>query len=73
MTSREDIPSEVVKAVQEAVSDADQPEKVADRILAWYESISTGRDSMADAESVNRRVSVILDAVDVEDPSEEEQ
>lgn len=73
MTMKMDVPDEVAEAVQKAVREEGQPEKLGNRILAWYEAISSGRDSMADAESVNRRVSVILDAVEVEPPSEERE
>ncbi|WP_088892402.1 CxC ATPase DNA modification system associated small protein [Leptolyngbya ohadii] len=39
---------EVIKAIQEAVSEAEQPPKVAKRIEAWLNAMSTSELSASD-------------------------
>lgn len=57
----------ISQAVSQAVQHAGQPGAVADRLLAWFEGLSTGNESLEDPDSVKRHVEVLFDAVVVTD------
>lgn len=57
----------IADAVRQAVERAGQPVAVADRLLAWFEGLATGNESLEDPDSVKRHVEVLFDAVWVAD------
>jgi len=61
------VDTRISHAVRQAVEHAGQPAAVSDRLLAWFEGLSTGNESLEDPDSVKRHVDVLFDAVVVAD------
>jgi len=53
----------ISQAVRHAVDEARQRTAVADRLLAWFEGLSTGNETLEDPDSVKRHVELLFDAV----------
>lgn len=66
------IAPEVRNAIRRAVEHAEQPEGVANKLISWIDRVASGGESLVDAESVQRHLDVLMDALDVE-PVKEEQ
>ena len=62
--------SEVIKAIQEAVCEANQPPKVVNRIEAWLNAINTSELSADDEQEYLKNV---LDAIDVSITGEDDE
>ena len=67
------IREEITAAVHSACEEIGQSVPVAEKIIAWLESISSGNSSLDDGESVKRHLDLLFDtiAVDVNDYTEE--
>lgn len=63
----------IKSAVQEAVQELGQPSTVADRLVAWLESIADGNEQLSDRDSVHRRLELLYDSVVVNLPEESAQ
>ena len=68
------IPEEIRGAIAMAVGDAGQSSALAARLIAWFEAVASGNESLEDFEPVKRRLDVIFPAVEVSgvDSSDEE-
>jgi len=58
-----DLHDTVIKAVREAVSDAGQPQKVADRLLIWMNAVARGESSLDEPKEVSERLEVVFGAM----------
>jgi hypothetical protein len=63
----------IEEAIQKAAIDAGQDPAVANRLIAWMTGISNGNETLEDKDSVNRHLSILFDAVVVEDDDEGEE
>ena len=60
----------LVEALISAVKEAGQDETLSKRILAWYEGLTSGNESLSDPESVLRHLELLYDSVNLgEQPS----
>jgi hypothetical protein len=57
----------IESAIREAVRDHGQPDKLADRIVKWFEDVAEGNESLDEKEDYMRRLDVIFDAVEIND------
>lgn len=64
------VDARISDALRQAVEDARQPRAVAERLLAWFEGLSTGNESLEDPDSVKRHMEVLFDAVMAEDEAD---
>jgi len=53
----------VIDAIREAVSNADQPKKVADRLLVWMNAVARGESSLDEPSEVSERLEIIFSAM----------
>jgi hypothetical protein len=60
------------QAITKAVSEAGQPKELATRLLAWFDSLSTGNASIEDRESVAKHVELLYEAADAGELCDEE-
>lgn len=67
-----DLPSEVVEAIEKAVSDEGQGPAVAYKLASWLDALASGGESLSDSEAVKRRLDVIVEAVAVGDDAKVE-
>lgn len=58
-------------AITKAVSDAGQPKELTTRLLAWFDSLSTGNATLEDRESVAKYVELLYEATDAGELSDE--
>ena len=49
-------------AVIEATSEAGQPSALADKLIAWLDSLSSGNESLTDRDSVYRHLELLYDS-----------
>ena len=66
------VDSTVLKAIEEAVRQEQQPEALAKRIAAWFRELASGNETLTDRENVSRRLDSLFDAV-VPSESEDER
>lgn len=59
------VPEEIQDAIQAAVRGAGQGSAVAAKLIAWFEAIASGNESLDSFESAARRLEVIFPAVEV--------
>ena len=59
------VPEEIQDAIQAAVRGARQSPAVAAKLIAWFEAIASGNESLDSVESAARRLEVIFPAVEV--------
>ena len=61
------IDSRIESAVRDAVENYGQPEKLASRIIKWFEDVANGNESLEDRKDYMRRLDVIYEAVETEE------
>jgi hypothetical protein len=55
--------AEIREAIIEAVARAKQPTTVATKLLAWFDAVASGSESLVDRESVRRHLDLVLQAM----------
>lgn len=60
----------IVDALEEAVTEADQPKSLARRLVAWVEAINGGNESLHETESTDRRLEALYAEVALPDDQE---
>lgn len=53
-------------SVKEVVRQHNQPKQLADRIIAWFDAIFNGNETLVERESVRRRLDLILEEIELE-------
>lgn len=77
-TSREGYWSNVVidtrikSAIERAVAESGQPATLATKIVAWFEGLSSGNESLEDRESLQRRIVLLYEGVRLDDDDNED-
>ena len=56
----------ISSAITEAVRDARQPPEVAKLLIAWYEALASGKESLDDVEAALRRLDAIFEVAKLE-------
>lgn len=56
----------ITHAITEAVEEADQPESLADYLIAWFEAITTGNEDIHDSESSARHLELLFNNTVIE-------
>jgi Na+/phosphate symporter len=69
MSSEPILDPEVIKAIHEAVSEVGQPDAVAEKLVAWLESMSTSELSATDK---TKKLELVYSAMKLEEIGEEE-
>lgn len=69
-----DVNAEVGEAIRQAVKEAGQDGALATKIVAWFNALSSGNDSLADRASLQRHMELLMQhiSVDVEHDQEED-
>ena len=63
MAQNLDLHDTVISAVKEGVSNADQPKKVADRLLIWMNAVARGDSNLDKPSEVSERLETIFSAM----------
>ena len=53
--------AKIQEAIKEAVADFDQNEGLADKLIAWFESVANGNENLANKELVSRRLDLLYE------------
>jgi hypothetical protein len=61
----------VVAALKAAGKEAGQPREVAQRLVSWLDALATGNAIITDSNEAAKRISDLLDLVDVPDDHNE--
>jgi len=59
-----DLPREIQTAIHKAVDDERQCPAVASKLLAWFDALSNGNESLTDPESVKRHLDLLFETVE---------
>lgn len=51
----------IQEAIKEAVADFGQNEGLADKLIAWFEAVAIGNESLTNKESVSRRLDLLYE------------
>jgi hypothetical protein len=57
----------IAAAVRAAVTAEGQPAAVADRLIAWLDSLSDGNESLANLETTNRFLNDLFESIEADD------
>jgi hypothetical protein len=57
----------IAAAVRAAVTAEGQPAAVADRLIAWLDSLSDGNESLANFETTNRFLNDLFESIEADD------
>ena len=49
------------EAIREAVADSGQNEGLADKLIAWFEAVASGNESLSNKDSVSRRLDLLYE------------
>ena len=66
------IDARITQAIQEAVEEAGQPKKLASRVIAWFEAVTSGNEDIGDDEAAARHLEVLFEGTVVSNEEEEE-
>ncbi len=55
---------EVEQAIFDAVKDAGQQRRLADRLVAWLRELKAGNETLQDRDSVDRHIEALFQATD---------
>ncbi len=53
--------AKIQEAIREAVADFGQNEGLADKLIAWFEAVANGNESLANKDSVSRRLDLLYE------------
>ncbi len=53
--------AKIQEAIKEAVADFGQNEGLADKLIAWFESVASGNESLTNKDSVSRRLDLLYE------------
>lgn len=53
--------AKIQEAIKESVADSGQNEGLADKLIAWFEAVANGNDSLANKDSVSRRLDLLYE------------
>jgi CxC ATPase-based modification system component len=59
----------IAEAIRESVKTGGQSTKVADRLIAWFDSLTTGTETLGDPSTTNRH---LTDLFEIVEPSDKE-
>lgn len=65
------IPREISSAVADACRAAGQSATLAQLIVAWFDEVASGNEQLTDVRAWERRVSLLLEAVEAPDAAED--
>lgn len=51
----------IIKAIEEAVKEAGQPETLARRLLAWFDAVTSGNEDINDQAAAARHLEVLFE------------
>lgn len=57
----------VKEAINSAVSEYEQPAKVAKRLISWMTELSNGNTTLDSADDVGRPLEEVLEAIEIEE------
>ena len=57
------IDPKIAEAIEEAVAETKQSKALSQKIIAWTEAVMSGNESAQDAQSAQRRLDLLYDAV----------
>ena len=63
----------IMEAIGEAVKEAEQPEALARRLVAWFEAVTSGIEDINDQAAVARRLEVLFEGTVIEGDEREEE
>lgn len=63
----------IMEAIREAVEEAEQPEALARRLIAWFEDVTLGREDINDQAAASRRLEVLFQGTVIEGDEREEE
>lgn len=66
------IDTRIKSAIERAVSESGQPSTLATKIVAWFEGLSSGNDSLEDRESLQRHIVLLYEGVRLEDGDDDD-
>ena len=64
--------TEVEEALRVQVEEAKRSTELANRLVKWFEDLAAGNETVEDMDRVRSRVSVIFDAISIEEKDLEE-
>ncbi len=63
----------IAAAVRSAVTKEEQPQAVADRLIAWLEALSDGNESLGNIDTTNRFLSDLFESIELSEEPEEDE
>lgn len=66
------IDDEIRHAIDEAVRSEGQPLALSQALVAWFEAIATGNESLEQRDAVRRRLELVLASITVEQAQDTE-
>ena len=66
------IDTRIKSAIERAVTESGQPSTLATKIVAWFEGLSSGNESLEDRESLQRRIVLLYEGVRLDDDEDDD-
>lgn len=63
----------IQKAIRDAVTKEGQGKALTDKISTWFEALANGSESFGDADSVHRRVELLFQSTEAEEPTSDDE
>ncbi|WP_018099623.1 CxC ATPase DNA modification system associated small protein [Sinorhizobium meliloti] len=60
------IDARIIRAINEAVEEAGQPETLARRLIAWFEAVTSGNEDINDQSTTARHLEVLFEGTVVQ-------